>query len=329
MQIAIPTVQGTPGRTLNLKGTFAYVADDGNLTLQDANTGVKRVLIKTGPTGYAQFPAFSPDGKQVAYTFSSFTKDGQVLSEIHIINVDGTDERTVLAPPDIKTVYDLPAWSPDAKTLYVTTTKAVPPSNQTIELDRVNVDGSGLTKIIDNGSNASVSPDNTKIVYQLLDYAKYTAALWIANIDGSNARQLVDGNTFSAMFGPRFSPDGKSIVFAESGVPKKQLPGVQGRVAQPPVAAAVSPLRLASIFARWLGRPAMHGYPWDLFLVNPDGTKFDRLTQLGADSPVPVWSQDGKAIAFFEATGIYLLDMTNKQLYPVSTPGGYGGFDWH
>ncbi|HEX2999619.1 MAG TPA: hypothetical protein VHR86_05215, partial [Armatimonadota bacterium] len=71
-----------------------------------------------------------------------------------------------------------------------------------------------------------------------------------------------------------------------------------------------------------------HGLPWDLWLVNLDGTKFERLTSIGADSPVPVWSPDGKYIVFFEATGIYLLDRDSKAIYPISGIGGYGGFDW-
>lgn len=69
--------------------------------------------------------------------------------------------------------------------------------------------------------------------------------------------------------------------------------------------------------------------PWELWLVDVDGTKFEQLTEMGADSPVPVWSPDGKSIVFFEASGIYLLDRGTKTIKHVSDDGGYGGFDWH
>ncbi len=61
---------------------------------------------------------------------------------------------------------------------------------------------------------------------------------------------------------------------------------------------------------------------------NPDGTKVERLTQIGADSSVPAWSKDGTYIAFFEATGIYLLDREKNEICSVSHARGHGSFDW-
>src|SRR5512146_2199668 len=97
-RLQVAPVQGTPGRTLNLKGKFAFVGNDGNLTIEDANTGDVSILVPTGTQGYAQNPAFSPDGKQVAYSYSSFTKDGQVQSQIRVINIDTKEERALVAP---------------------------------------------------------------------------------------------------------------------------------------------------------------------------------------------------------------------------------------
>lgn len=83
------------------------------------------------------------------------------------------------------------------------------------------------------------------------------------------------------------------------------------------------------LFICWLARADAHGAPWDLWLVNADTDKFEQLTTMGADSPVPVWSPDGKSIVFFAANGIYLLDRQTKKIKEISSDGGYGGFDWH
>jgi Tol biopolymer transport system component len=322
-RLQVAPVQGTPGRTLNLKGKFAFVGNDGNLTLEDANTGEVSVLVPTGAQGYAQNPAFSPDGKQVAYSYSSFTKDGQVQSQIRVINTETKADRALVTPDDIKITMDLPAYSPDGRDVYVTQIIPVGQGSQRTEIDRVSASGGSLTKVLDDGFEAVLSPDGKKMTFQRIDFTTYTASLWVANVDGGDARQLLDKDSFAAIFGMRFSPDMQTIVFAASGPAKKKLPGVVARVENSRQRYTGTGTSIAQNIS-W----DMHGLPWDLWLVNLDGTRFERLTSIGADSPVPVWSADGKSIAFFEATGIYLLDRDNKTIYSVSGIGGYGGFDW-
>lgn len=327
-RLQVAPVQGTPGRTLNLKGKFAFVGNDGNLSLEDANTGEVSILVPTGSQGYAQNPAFSPDGKQVAYSYSSFTKDGQVQSQIRVIDMETKADRALVSPEDLKITVDLPAYSPDGKEVYITQIIPVGQGSQRTEIDRLSASGGSLTKVMDDGFEAVISPDGKKMTFQRIDFNTYTASLWIANVDGSSAKQLLDKDSFAAIFGMRFSPDMQTIVFAASGPAKKKLPGVVAKTFQSPISRSLE-------WEDWSGTSIAenissdtHGLPWDLWLVNLDGTKFERLTSIGADSPVPVWSPDGKYIAFFEATGIYLLDRDSKAIYPISGIGGYGGFDW-
>ncbi len=305
-----------PGATLNLTGNFAYVGNDGNLTLLDAKTGTAKTLVPTGTQGFAQFPAFSPDGKQVAYAYNAFTKDGFVKSEIHIINVDGSDDRTILAPADIKITLAYPHWSADAKSLYVTQIAPVQPQGQHAEIDRVDVATGGQTKLVDNAVEASASPDGKKIAYFQIDFVTSLTSLWIANIDGTGAKQLVDNGTFLAMLGLYFSPDSQNIVFAASGPPKKNLPGVS---LAPTGADCSIPFLVACAEA--------NGLPWDLWIVTTDGTKFERVTNIGTDSPVPAW-QSAKYLAYFDVSGINVVDRDTKIIYPISPISGHGSFDW-
>jgi Tol biopolymer transport system component len=82
------------------------------------------------------------------------------------------------------------------------------------------------------------------------------------------------------------------------------------------------------LFVCWVQVAHAHGLPWDLWLVTADGTRFERLTEAGLDSPYPAWSPDGKFIAFMDLTGIYVVDRQQKTAYRVSTRIGHGSLDW-
>lgn len=314
------------GASPNLNGKFVFAIGDGSLTLLDADGTNKRLLVAATNDTYADLPVFSPDGKQIAYAASKVNQDGSIQADIRIINVDGTNVRVVAVPKYPQITFSAPAWSPDGAAILFTQSYPVPPASFHDEIDRVSVNGGAIQKVIDDGRDGAVSSDGKKIVYFRFDYNKYASALMLANIDGGGARALVDSSTFFAMAGARLSPDSQSIVFAASGAPKKNLPGVVFN--QSIRSANADACRLTILFACLLEIAYAHGLPWDLWLVNTAGTKFERLTDVGADSPIPAWSSDGKYIAFFEATGIYVVDLEKKLIYTVSKGGGYGGFDW-
>jgi len=61
--------------------------------------------------GAAADPAYSPDGKLIAY---DYRRPGFSIKEIFVMNADGTGVRRIT---DLKDVSTAPAWSPDGKTL--------------------------------------------------------------------------------------------------------------------------------------------------------------------------------------------------------------------
>jgi hypothetical protein len=175
------------------------------------------------PADDASAPAWSPDGKEIAYT-----RNGQLW----IMNADGTDPRELVAnggnpdwsPDGTKLAYSAlsgqvvvanadgsdphvimttsgglptnPAWSPDGSELAVESSHGIV---------IVASDGQNKHLVIPYGQTPDWSPDGSRLVY----YNGATGGgLWIADADGSNRRRLV-----GCGFDPAWSPDGSEIAF--------------------------------------------------------------------------------------------------------------------
>lgn len=306
-----------------LKGNFVFAPGDGSLMVLAAGAKEGRMVFDPKDGTYADYPEFSPDGKSIAFSVSAVKPDGSFEYGIRVMNADGSNPRVLAVPDNPKAIFVHPAWSVDGKDVYFTQSYATPPATDHSEIDRVSANGGKYERVLDNAREAELAPDGKKIAYYKLDSQTFASSLWVANLDGSGAKMLIDTQSFSALYGARFSPDSQTVLFTASGAPKKSLPGVSQLIYPEKDACAVE-----FLFTCWVERAFAHGLPWDLWLSNLDGSKFTRLTEIGADSPSPAWSSDGKYVAFFEASGIYVLDRDKKTIFPVTNRGGYGGFDW-
>lgn len=312
-------LDGTPAPAPPVTGKFIFAPGDGSIWLQDPAQGKAKPVIKPSPELFADAPAFAPDGKSFVYVHSSLTTQGVAQNAIYRANVDGSQNEPVILPPDSKTAFNWPHFSWDGKWIYFTSSYPVPPNKQESLIQRVPLGGREVQTIVKDARMSAESPDGKGIAFIRFNFDSFTAGLWVANIDGSGEREILNDEVFVLISSPLYAPDGSQILFTASGPNTRPLPGVQSYRAP-----QCSPELLCI-----LAQPAhADGLPWDLWTVTPDGSKFTRVTQVGADSPWPAWSRDSKEIAFFDTSGQYLVDLPTRALSQISKNGGHGVFGW-
>lgn len=147
-------------------------------------------------------PAWSPDGKRIAFTV------GLEDSEIFVMNSDGGD-RTQLTRNSVE---DFSAvWSPDGKRLVFSSG-----TGGSSDVLVMNADGSDIQELTETSEmefDPAWSPDGKKIAFARGDFE--FATICIMNSDGSNVRRLEE-TTGKRTGAPAWSPDGKWIMYANA-----------------------------------------------------------------------------------------------------------------
>ena len=151
------------------------------------------------------YPAYSPDGRQIAFTRYRSGKAGEVVmvADAHLRH-----PHAIGSSPSRISVE--PGWSPDGKQLAFVSKPRVYPA-----VFVVDADGSGLRRItpwhLQANSHPDWSPDGTRILFAggPLDHGN----LFTIQPDGTSLQQLTHYQGLTKMSTGSYSPDGKSIVF--------------------------------------------------------------------------------------------------------------------
>jgi Tol biopolymer transport system component len=153
----------------------------------------------TQGSGRNNRPAFSPDGEHIAFDRWQIGSS----RDIFVMRPDGTDLRQVTVDPHADTGA---SWAPDSRRVVYLSDR-----DTSWSLWSVRTDGSGEARLarLDPGADAvRLSPDGTRIAYHVAIKGG-PANLWVADVDGSNARQV---SFDTEMLGfPCWSPDGRSL----------------------------------------------------------------------------------------------------------------------
>ena len=161
--------------------------------------------------GLHEFPAWSPDGKHIAYTseVSGFKK-------VFVQSLQGEPQQlTFGAADDIQ-----PKWTPDGAVLFVRANQArgkLEPGDVFGRYDggdiwKKDLNSGKTEKFIENAFAPSFSPDGKLIAVE----ASWAGPrrIWIVDAQGHNPQQITsDSSEAVDHLEPNWSPDGKQIVF--------------------------------------------------------------------------------------------------------------------
>lgn len=129
-------------------------------------------------------------------------------------------------------------------------------------------DGNGMPSQLREGYNAVWSPDGKKCLYVKGSMAKNQAKIWVMDANGGNPTQLSTGNGNYNDIDPRWSTDGKRIVFASN---RGTVKGRQN---------------------------------YDIWIMNADGSHITQLTTNSSCDDKPVFAPDNKTVFFRSNRGL-------------------------
>lgn len=278
------------------------------------NSFIYKIAVDTGVAtrltdakdGEESSPAFSPDGKQIAYTY--WPADHR-RSRIVIINVDGSDPRQ-WSPSAVNDFS--PVFSPDGKTVvfsrsayYGSASPIAQAHPQAWNFYRSDLDGTNLRQLTSENfymaSPASISPDGKRMVVvteglyrnrEICIYSLDSTGLPTQSLRPHVPKEADHKNPILNY--PNFMPDGKSILF---------LAASNGK----------------------------HGYDYDVYRIDLETKSLERLTNGNGYATNLRVSMDGKTAVFLKwrsdrhatpvESEIYVLDIETHKLVPLSVSG--------
>ena len=229
----------------------------------------------------------SPDGREVAYTFTARV-DQNRSSEIRVASVDGGEARRLAGTPDM---HDRgPEWSPDGQTIaYGSETSGF------YELHVVGRDGSNERQLTSAGADHGDQewhPDGTRLVAVRGERNRFQLVS-VDAADGST-EELARGGTWIS---PHWTAEGDIVAAYEDHATPQELrriaPGAAARTIYAPAPKAIRSAphaELEDITYKSFDGLEIHG-----FLMRPRGAS--------ADSPVPavVYPHGGPTDAYTDA----------------------------
>ena len=209
-----------------------------------ADTNGRIVKRLTSAKGYDAEATISPKGDKIVFTSM---RDGDL--ELYTMDMEGGNVKRITNMPG----YDGGAW--------------------------FSKDGS---KIIWRASRPKTAEEIAEYNKLLADnlVAPTSMEVWIANADGSNARQVT--NLGQANWAPNFTPDGRHVIFCSN-------------------------------------HEFRRGFPFNMYVANLDGSNMQKISRDKGFDAFPMFSPDGKKIIFSSNrnnggtrdTNIFIADWVN------------------
>ncbi|HET6933038.1 MAG TPA: DPP IV N-terminal domain-containing protein [Candidatus Acidoferrum sp.] len=238
-------------------------------------------------------PAFSPDGKSLA-----FVRDTLDVREIYLLPLSGgPPQQITFDHADIQGI----TWTPESDKLIFASSRQGP-----ISLWRVSAKGGTPQRLPIAGAGWAMRPAlNRKGNRLAYTSVTYSSSLWRASLtpDHKIIRPLEKFISSTGLEeGPQYSPDGKHIVFQSNRTGYHEIWRAD--------ADGSNPIQLThfkknltgtprwSPDSKWISfdsRPAGHS---EIFVINAEGGQPRQVSQGDSENGVASWSTDGKWIYF-------------------------------
>lgn len=200
-----PAAATYPGTT---NGRLAMgIQIEGNVDVYSVMPNGDGLRRLTESPSFDACPAYSADGKQIAYC-SGDNSSMTGVTEIWVMKQNGKEQRQIT---HIGGRMTFPDFSPDGTRIAFA---GLTPGAASADVFVMNLDGTGLVRLTTNAAADNFpawSPDGTSIAFVSARTGR--AQVWAMDADGTNQRQLTFDAPIKGQL-PDWSPDGSKIAYA-------------------------------------------------------------------------------------------------------------------
>jgi hypothetical protein len=206
---------------------------------------------------------------------------------------------------------DAPAWLLDGSALIYQHTMASESASASrhLSVEMVGADGANRALVVDDAASPALSPDGSQVLF--VRSSESGVALMSHSLASGLDHVIVAPGTFLGLAYPRFSPDGRRIAVAAFSM--------YGREPERPAAGWLS-------FGPTVA--SAHGVPWEVWIMNADGSDAHSIPDLLGDDASITWSPDGSQLFVYNGWGGAFVDLATGTWTNATYLAGYGATAW-
>ena len=199
---------------ITAKIVFISQRDGGNniYVMDDDGGNVQRLTFIQRP-GKDGNPAWSPDGKRIAFQRNVAEHPRNLRYELFVIDRDGSNLEQLT---DDDAHYTQPSWAPDGRLIALTSDR-----NNDLNIYVIDIFTREIRQLTHNqalrewATDPSWSPNGKYIAYRQGKPPDGRSTIYVMNADGTRQHPLVPVDDWMR-YAPSWSPDSKSVLYFEA-----------------------------------------------------------------------------------------------------------------